>query len=656
MPGSPQVGEEFAGYRLESEISRGGMSVVFLAQNWRLGNYVALKVLAPEFAHDATFRTRFLHESRIAASLNHPNVVPIIDFDAYDGHLYIAMRYVAGTDLGQMIARRGRLDPGAAAHLLSQAALALDAAHRRDLVHRDVKPANLLIERTSDDADPDHLYLADFGITKYVGRPSGLTSPGSVWGTARYFAPEQAQGLIVQGAADQYALGLVLYECLTGKVPFARDSGAAPAGLAYVRGELPRATRFRPELPPAIDQVFDRVFAMHPDERYPSCHAFMTAATEAMRRPGRAPGPGRTPGFQPAPLPPGRPPGVAEPADLQWTATEDHDPEPLPWLWPHPGGVPQAGAAYPDEEQHAEAARYAGEGDAAGERPRAGDWPFYPGDGSGDGRPRRRARARRSSWPRRHAVLLSAVSVVVVVAVAAGAGIATLGAKPSKAKPPTAAASRLVAAPVLTGQLYSVLNQTSMYMPSGDLDLSACTEVSPTDLECPHPAAAIKDVSFRTFSSLSTLYTNYREIISNLTKREPFTEVENKGTCGGKAPTSPAAGAMATDENTWNLLNNSTTSYTVDQMAHGSVSENAAMGRVFCTVETANGSEYIVWTQDSGKFLGYATGDAPVGQVYQWWHLVHRGINFPDQPATPASPSATAGSTSSAPLSVPAGR
>ncbi len=673
MPGSPQVGEEFAGYRLESEISRGGMSVVFLAQNWRLGNYVALKVLAPEFAHDAIFRTRFLHESRIAASLNHPNVVPIIDFDAYDGHLYIAMRYVAGTDLGQMIARRGRLDPGA-------------AVHRRDLVHRDVKPANLLIERTSDDADPDHLYLADFGITKYVGRPSGLTSPGSVWGTARYFAPEQAQGLIVQGAADQYALGLVLYECLTGEVPFAPDSGAVPAALAYVRGELPRATQFRPELPPAIDQVFDRVFAMHPDERYPSCHAFMTAATEAMRRPGRSPGPGRTPGFQPAPLPPGPPPGVAEPADFQWTATEDHDPEPLPWLWPHPGGVPQAGAAYPDEEQHAAAARYAEEGDAAGERSRAVDWPFYPGDGSGDGGPRRkrRARARRSSWLRRHGVLLSVVAVAV--AVAAGVGIATLVAKPSTAKPPTPAASRLVAAPVLTGQLYSVLNQTSMYM-QGDLDLSACREPSPTDLECAHPSAAIKDVSFRTFSTLATLYTHYEDIIHNLTKGEPFAEVENMGVCGETAPAPPEAGAAATDESTWNFQNNLTPAFTAQQMATGSPSVDLAMGRVFCE-QKANGTEYIVWTEDSGMFLGYATGAAPDAQVYQWWHQVHR-IIFPGQPgmpstmpstptssaasaaaatgssagtaatvpgSTPASPSATAGPGSSAPLPVPAGR
>jgi len=605
MPGSPQVGEEFAGYRLESEISRGGMSVVFLAQNWRLGNYVALKVLAPEFAHDATFRARFLNESRVAASLNHPNVVPIIDFDAYDGHLYIAMRYVAGADLGQMIARQVRLDPGTTVHLLGQAALALDAAHRRDLVHRDVKPANLLIERTSDDADPDHLYLADFGITKYVGRPSGLTVPGSVWGTARYFAPEQAQGLIAAGAADQYALGLVLYECLTGQVPFAKGSGGVPAAVAYVRGDLPRATRFRPELPPAIDQVFDRVFAMHPDERYPSCHAFMAAASEALRMPGRAPGAGRAPEFQPAPLPPAGFPDVSEPAEFHRMATEDHVREPLPWA-----------------------------GDAAGEPPRAGDWAFFSADGNGDGdgrrRRRRRVRSSRTSWARRHMALLSVVGVVVVVA--AGVGISMLVAGPSKAKPP--------AASLLTGQLYSVLDQTSMHVPTGDLDLSACREPSPTDLECSHPSAAIKSVSFRTFPTLSTLYRNYEDIIYNLTGDEPFAEVEGKGTCGETAPAPPEAGAKPTDESTWNLVNNATTTYTVDQMVQG-VSVYAAMGRVFCT-EKANGVEYIVWTQDSGKFLGYATGAAPHQQVYEWWHYVHYGVFFPNQPGMPKSPPASA--------------
>jgi serine/threonine protein kinase len=185
MPELPLVGNEFAGYRMRSVLGRGGMSVVYQAENLRLGNVIALKVLAPELAADDVFRARFLEESRIAASLNHPNVIPIYDMGPQDGLLFIAMRYVSGTDLRQMIKKRGRLLPETALFLLGQAARALDTAHHRGLVHRDVKPGNLLIERGGDEADPDHLYLADFGITKHAMSRTGLTSTGQFLGTSR---------------------------------------------------------------------------------------------------------------------------------------------------------------------------------------------------------------------------------------------------------------------------------------------------------------------------------------------------------------------------------------------------------------------------------------------------------------------------------------
>jgi serine/threonine-protein kinase len=277
----PLVGEEFAGYRLVSVLGRGGMSIVFRAENPRLGNVIALKVLDPALASDDIFRTRFLEESRIAASMNHPNVIPIHDMGSSDGLLYIAMRCVTGTDLRQMLKKRGRLQPETAVFLLEQAARALDAAHRRGLVHRDVKPGNLLVERGNDSSDPDHMYLADFGITKHLSGRTGLTSTGAFLGTIDYVAPEQIRGISVLGLADQYSLGCVLYECLTGRVPFEKDLDAAII-WAHVE-ELPTLpTLLRPDLPPAVDEVFARVLAKRPGDRYGTCREFMIAAREAL--------------------------------------------------------------------------------------------------------------------------------------------------------------------------------------------------------------------------------------------------------------------------------------------------------------------------------------------------------------------------------------
>ena len=281
MPELPLVGDEFAGYRLRAVLGRGGMSTVYQAENPRLGNVIALKVLAPELATDDVFRTRFLEESRIAAAMNHPHVIPIHDMGSTDGLLYIAMRCVSGTDLRQMISKRGRLLPDTAIFLLSQAARALDAAHRRGLVHRDVKPGNLLAERGNDDSDPDHLYLADFGITKPAIGRTGPTATGAFLGTIDYVAPEQIRGLSVLGMADQYSLGCVLYECLTGRVPFEKDLDAAII-WAHVEEPPTRLTLLRPDLPPAIDEVFTRVLAKQPGDRYENCREFVGAARQAL--------------------------------------------------------------------------------------------------------------------------------------------------------------------------------------------------------------------------------------------------------------------------------------------------------------------------------------------------------------------------------------
>jgi protein kinase-like protein len=277
----PLVGEEFAGYRLRAVLGRGGMSVVFAAENPRLGSTIALKVLAPELSADDVFRARFLKESRIAASLNHPNVIPIFDTGPCGELLFIAMRYVSGSDLRSVLARGGRISPGQALLLVGQTGRALDAAHRHDLVHRDVKPANVLIERGAEE-DPDHVYLADFGITKHTLSRSGLTATGQFVGTIDYMAPEQIQDKPVDGRTDIYSLGCVLYECLTGQVPFVKSVDAAVI-WAHVE-EPPRPpSSVNPELPHELDEVIARALAKEPSERYATCREFLAAAENAFR-------------------------------------------------------------------------------------------------------------------------------------------------------------------------------------------------------------------------------------------------------------------------------------------------------------------------------------------------------------------------------------
>ena len=347
MSGLPLVGDEFAGYRVRSVLGRGGMSVVYQAENLRLSSVIALKVLAPELAADDVFRARFLEESRMAASLNHPNVIPIYDMGSQDDLLYIAMRYVSGTDMRQMIKKRGRILPATALFLVGQAARALDAAHRKGLVHRDVKPGNLLIERGSDEADPDHVYLADFGITKHAMSRSGLTSTGQFLGTIDYVAPEQIRGTSVMGLADQYSLGCVLYECLTGRVPFEKDLDAAII-WAHVEETPTMPTVLRPELPPEIDEVFGRVLAKRPDERYGSCREFVEAARMALGIFGAGTDSSLAFGTMPAGPPIGAPSGrqAGAPADrFSWSAmaSQAHAADPVA-----PGGVAAASPSGPD--------------------------------------------------------------------------------------------------------------------------------------------------------------------------------------------------------------------------------------------------------------------------------------------------------------------
>ena len=278
-----RIGSEFVGYRIDELIGRGGMGVVYRAYDLRLKRTVALKLMAPELALDQRFRERFSREAELAMSLEHPNVVPIHDAGDIDGRLYLAMRYVEGTDLRALLQAEGALDPARALAICGQVANALDAAHAKGLVHRDVKPSNVLLDAS------EHVYLADFGLTRRLDEQGGPAGEGRSVGTPAYLAPEQIEGGPVDGRADVYSLGCLLYECLTGETPFARGSRLAVA-WAHLEEEPPSASERRPELPEAIDAVIRKAMAKEPDDRYTTCAALITAAEEALglRRPPAA--------------------------------------------------------------------------------------------------------------------------------------------------------------------------------------------------------------------------------------------------------------------------------------------------------------------------------------------------------------------------------
>jgi Protein kinase domain len=276
IPGFLEVGTEVAGYRVASFIGRGGMAVVYRAEDLRLGRNVALKLLAPELSQNEKFQQRFMRESRLAAAIDHPNIIPIYEAGEVGGLLYIVMRYVEGSDLKQVIEREGPLDPVRVSMLLRQVAGALDAAHSRGLVHRDVKPGNVLLASGAGPEDEDHVYLTDFGLTKRSSSLSGLTVTGHFLGTIDYVAPEQITGNPVDARTDVYALGCVLYECLTGTVPFQRDDDAALLWAHLV--EAPPSLHERmPELPEGLNDIVATAMAKAPDDRYDTCREVAAA-------------------------------------------------------------------------------------------------------------------------------------------------------------------------------------------------------------------------------------------------------------------------------------------------------------------------------------------------------------------------------------------
>ena len=267
LASDPRLGTELLGYRLDDVLGRGGMGVVYRARDHRLKRDVALKLLAPEVAADARFRERFLSETERAASLEHPNVVPIHDAGGVDGQLYLVMRLADGGDLKRLLEAEGKLEPRSAVDICAQIADALDAAHVRGLVHRDVKPSNVLLDRRG------HVYLADFGLSRRLSEQAPGFDAGLSLGTPSYVAPEQIEGKEVDGRADQYSLACLLYECLTGRPPFARTSEAA---VLFAHLEEPPPTL------PRLEGVMRRALAKDPAARYATCAEFVDHARGAL--------------------------------------------------------------------------------------------------------------------------------------------------------------------------------------------------------------------------------------------------------------------------------------------------------------------------------------------------------------------------------------
>jgi streptogramin lyase/predicted Ser/Thr protein kinase len=278
-----QPGDEFAGYRVTGVAGRGGMGVVYRAEQLDLQRPVALKLIATPLARDEAFRERFVRESRAAAAIDHPNVIPVYSAGEDDGRLYLAMRFVDGEDLRTLVQREGPLNPERAASIIAQVANALDAAHARGLVHRDIKPANVLLDR-------DHAYLSDFGLTKRLTDET-MTGSGRWVGTLGYIAPEQIRGEPVDARADVYALGCLLFYILTGVAPYRRDSDEATL-YAHLHDAAPDARALMPDVPPALAEVIERALEKDPDDRFLSAGDLGRAALAAVGD-GPAPPPER---------------------------------------------------------------------------------------------------------------------------------------------------------------------------------------------------------------------------------------------------------------------------------------------------------------------------------------------------------------------------
>ncbi len=585
MPSLPLIGEAVAGYRLHAVLGRGGMSVVFQAESVRLGNTVALKVLSPELSSDDRFRTRFLQESRTAAALNHPHVIPVYDSGSFEDLLYLSMRYVAGTDLRRRLRAADGLSREGALLVLEQTGRALDAAHRAGLVHRDVKPANILIEDVGAE-EPDHVYLADFGIAKHAASISGLTSTGQFVGTLDYIAPEQIRAGAVSERTDIYSLGCVMYECLTGQVPFRKDVDAAVI-WAHVEEEPEAPSAVRPDLPSAIDAVLSQAMAKRPEDRYPSCRQLMIAARAALTPAARqAAGPDRrsTPSDRPKR-------DLSEMADI---ATS--------------GGAAPLAATVSDPP-----------GDASSGPP--GDRSASSTDAGGGGQGRWRL-----GWLPWLLGVGGTVVVAAVLVLALSGGRSAHGhTATSSSKTPgrgqagmgsSGGSGMSMNARLRHSALWNALVGVNTNAYSRNLlPLSTCTPKSASKVTCTDVTNnSASAVAFETYPSVSALYRAYTaqyRAINRTAFRANYNDCNETHDHG---------------EVSWNHAGKHSRSYSLADVAIGTVSPDEAFGRLFCGYDSSY-QFHIVWTQNQGRMLGTVMG-GPHNATWDWWHKVHHEISF----------------------------
>jgi serine/threonine protein kinase len=412
-------GSLVAGYRVESRIGTGGMAMVLRATDENLGRTVALKILAPALAGDAEFRERFVRESRAVAAVDHPHIIPVYAAGQADGVLYLAMRFVAGGDLRSVLRREGPLPGERAVALLAPIASALDAAHAAGLVHRDVKPANILVDKRP--ARPEFPYLSDFGLAKGASSAAGLTGTGQFLGTPDYAAPEQISGKATGPQTDQYALACVAYTILTGSVPFARNDSLAVM-WAQMYDPPPSLTASRPDLPAEAGEVIARALAKSPADRYATCSEFIEELRGALAAPTGAGSAAVGPVVSPAPEsePPLNLDQDQEPdqdqdqepdqdqdqePDQDQDQEPDQDPKPEPDQDPGPGSNP--GSNSDPGSMGGDTASLAQQpGETAKSDLMRSSWPRTP-----------------DSWPRRHWGLLVTATVVLSLLLAGGGAV-----------------------------------------------------------------------------------------------------------------------------------------------------------------------------------------------------------------------------------------